>query len=390
MKIHRKFLASSLYVNYIIHGMGAIIIAQNAASLMSIWQTNLTGVATVIANIGLGRLLTQLLAGKLSDRWGRKTIVLLGMVCYAGFFGGLLISQTLLVAQLIALLAGVANACLDAGTYPSLTELFPQQTGSANVLLKACMSLGQFVLPLIVSLLVLKRLWFGWNILLCLGLISFNAIVLCFIHWPPTAHNPLTSKSKVRRQTHWSVTRLDLVLLISYGFLAQATFYLVSQWLTRFGQTVVQLTTPQAQALISYYSLGSVVCVFMTVWLTQHGVAVIKLMLVDTFLSVIAIGNLYFFNNHLVCILMAGLVGFSAAGGVMQLGLTLLLTLWPQQKGWATGLYNSAGALAAVIIPLLTGQMAHQIKQIFGLDLVIAILGFGVVMTLAWRLRQLS
>ena len=52
--------ALSMYINYFIHGMGAIILAQNIDFLMEQLNTNKAGVSYVISALGLGRLIVYL------------------------------------------------------------------------------------------------------------------------------------------------------------------------------------------------------------------------------------------------------------------------------------------------------------------------------------------
>ena len=54
MKLH---LSLSLYINYIIHGFGLIILAQNMASLGHLWNAPIATVSYVVSGIGIGRLL---------------------------------------------------------------------------------------------------------------------------------------------------------------------------------------------------------------------------------------------------------------------------------------------------------------------------------------------
>lgn len=108
-------LCLSLYLNYFVHGIGVIILAQNMDALAARWGS-IADVAWVISMLGIGRLIVLFVSGKLSDKYGRKPFVLLGMVTYISFFVGILLSPTSLVACIFGILAGVANSFLDAGT----------------------------------------------------------------------------------------------------------------------------------------------------------------------------------------------------------------------------------------------------------------------------------
>lgn len=108
--------ALGLYFNYLVHGMGVILMSLNMASLETLWQTNAAGVSIVISSLGIGRLSVLLFAGLLSDRFGRRPFIMLGMCCYMAFFFGILHTNNIIIAYVFGFLAGMANSFLDAGT----------------------------------------------------------------------------------------------------------------------------------------------------------------------------------------------------------------------------------------------------------------------------------
>ncbi|EFQ3473208.1 MFS transporter, partial [Salmonella enterica subsp. enterica serovar Bovismorbificans] len=168
--------AVGLYFNYFVHGMGVILMSLNMSSLEQQWHTSAAGVSIVISSLGIGRLSVLLIAGMLSDRFGRRPFIILGTACYLIFFIGILYAQTIFVAYACGFLAGMANSFLDAGTYPSLMEAFPRSPSTANILIKAFVSGGQFLLPIIISLLVWANMWFGWSFLLAGAIMLINAL----------------------------------------------------------------------------------------------------------------------------------------------------------------------------------------------------------------------
>ncbi|GAB0957606.1 hypothetical protein MZ16F92_08660 [Escherichia coli] len=90
--------ALGLYFNYLVHGMGVILMSLNMASLETLWQTNAAGVSIVISSLGIGRLSVLLFAGLLSDRFGRRPFIMLGMCCYMAFFFGILQTNNIIIA----------------------------------------------------------------------------------------------------------------------------------------------------------------------------------------------------------------------------------------------------------------------------------------------------
>lgn len=371
-------LCLSLYLNYFVHGIGVIILAQNMDALAARWGS-IADVAWVISMLGIGRLIVLFVSGKLSDKYGRKPFVLLGMVTYIAFFVGILLSPTSIVACIFGILAGIANSFLDAGTYPALIESYPESASTATVLLKAFISAGQFLLPLFIGILIATEAWYGWSFVVAAVIMALNIPVMLKMSFP--SMNPVQKVSDDGKEVAAWIPKskwyLEGICFVAYGYISQATFYLISQWLTKYGVDVAQMSDMAARSLISYYSVGSLVCVFFTAFITKKGVRPITLLVAYTLISTIAIAGLYFVPSGTLAPVLSFIVGFSAAGGVMQLGLVMMTEMFPKGKGTMTGIFYTTGSIASFTIPVVTGYMADSgINSIMGLDAAIALAGF--------------
>lgn len=118
-KSNKRRLSISLYLNYLVHGIGLIILTQNMQALGKFWNVPIATVSYVISGVGIGRLLAYFLFGYLSDKFGRRRLVYIGIFSYMAFFIGIPFTQSISIAYLFAILAGVANSALDSGTYLS-------------------------------------------------------------------------------------------------------------------------------------------------------------------------------------------------------------------------------------------------------------------------------
>ncbi|MDV9114676.1 MFS transporter [Lactiplantibacillus plantarum] len=385
--------AISLYLNYFIHGIGVIILAQNMEALAQHWQTTTGGVAVVISSLGIGRLIVLLVSGFLSDKFGRKPFVVLGVVTYLLFFAGILLSPSITVAYVFGILAGIANSFLDSGTYPALMEMFPDSKGTANVIIKAFISVGQFGLPLFVSFLVAGNYWYGWSFIFCIVVLVVNLLFMLAAGKFPVANQDAKVAAKEEGKTVQSESKgslwFDGTLFILYGYVSQATFYLVSQWLSQYGAKVAGMGDASSRALISYYSVGSIVCVLVTAALAKRAVKEIQFLGIYTLLSFLSLLLMYLVPTSLMCSIMSFVVGFSAAGGVMQLGLTVMSTFFPQGKGTITGAFYTAGSIASFTIPLVTGMMSTNLANVFLFDVIIALIGFVLAVLITVRYYHL-
>ncbi|MFT8871818.1 MAG: MFS transporter [Sporolactobacillus sp.] len=384
--------ALGMYINYFVHGMGVLILAQNMDALTKHWNTNLAGVATVISALGIGRLIVLFVSGVLSDKFGRKPFIYLGMITYAAFFVGILISPNIWIAYIFGILAGIANSFMDCGTYPALMEAFPNSASSANVIIKAFISGGQFLLPLIISFIVASNLWFGWSFIICIVIFVLNGIYLFNRKFPPmqvagkNEQSAAPSKFKFIGKPKFYIEGIAFCL---YGYISQATFYLVSQWLTQYGSSVAHMGGTASHALMSYYAIGSLICVFLTAVIANK-VPTIYLMIIYTFISMMALIGVVTYPTALVCVIFSFVIGFSAAGGVMQLALTLMAEVFPKGKGTMTGVFYTLGSIASFTIPLITGQLSTKsIASIMVFDLWIAIVGFVISLIIAYRVHKI-
>lgn len=374
-------LCLSLYLNYFVHGIGVLILAQNMDALAARWGS-LADVMSVIGMLGIGRLIVLFVSGKLSDKYGRKPFVLLGMITYIAFFLGILVSPTTAVACVFGILAGIANSFLDAGTYPALIESYPESASTVTVLLKAFISAGQFLLPLFIGVLVMMNAWYGWSFIVAAVILALNFVIMLKMGFPVmnrVGNSDKNDASEAPVEAPKSKWYLEGICFVLYGYISQATFYLISQWLTKYGVAVAQMPDLTARSLMSYYSIGSLACVFFTAFITKKGVRTITLLVVYTLISTLAIGGLYYYPSASLAPILSAVVGFSAAGGVMQLGLVMMTEMFPKGKGTMTGIFYTTGSIASFTIPVVTGYMADSgINSIMGLDAAIALAGFIV------------
>ena len=374
-------LCLSLYLNYFVHGIGVLILAQNMDALAARWGS-LADVMSVIGMLGIGRLIVLFVSGKLSDKYGRKPFVLLGMITYIAFFLGILVSPTTAVACVFGILAGIANSFLDAGTYPALIESYPESASTVTVLLKAFISAGQFLLPLFIGVLVMMNAWYGWSFIVAAVILALNFCIMLKMGFPVmnrVSNSDKNDASEAPVEAPKSKWYLEGICFVLYGYISQATFYLISQWLTKYGVAVAQMPDLAARSLMSYYSIGSLACVFFTAFITKKGVRPITLLVVYTLISTLAIGGLYYYPSASLAPILSAVVGFSAAGGVMQLGLVMMTEMFPKGKGTMTGIFYTTGSIASFTIPVVTGYMADSgINSIMGLDAAIALAGFIV------------
>lgn len=384
--MHKRQLSLSLYLNYFIHGIGLIILTQNMKALGQHWQTPLATVSYVISGIGIGRLLAYFILGNLSDYWGRKFFVNLGMISYFIFFVGMAFVTNIQMAYFLAILAGIANSALDSGTYTTFIEMGSKQ-GSANILLKAFMSAGEFLLPLFIAVLEKQQLWYGWSFMVAAGLLIINFILLNRQTFPPRNQENTAARKSNLQISPWKKA-LASVSLAGYGYTSMALMILYTQWISLFVTHTFGFNAILSHWLLSLYSMGSISGVLIIFVLLKNNLSENKLVIALNLFSFLALLVICYSPNALLSMIAAFVFGFTAAGGVMQIGLNLFIKLYPHIKGRITGLYFTFGSLASFSIPIITSWLSKQsISYTLRFDLLVSLMGLLLVCITVWAIQ---
>ncbi|OCG14116.1 hypothetical protein A9G09_06665 [Gilliamella sp. wkB292] len=358
LKVNSYGIVGSIYANYIIQSIALIVIMQFSVDLTKQLNTDLIGLGYVASGIGIGKIFLMFVGGILSDKFGRKLFIFLGMACYAVFFIGMIFCTNIHLAFCLAIAVGAGNSFLDTGSMPALTECFPSSAGSASVLIKAFISIGTLVLPFIVTFFDSNQIWYGWAFLGFTAYLVINGILLLpkkFPHKDTSIKGGQGSENYFKSHPKFA---FEGILLIIMGFTTTATFVIILQWLPTIATEGVNMSDLDAKQLISYYSTASIISVFVTAFVVKHFLKPIFCIIILPALSAIVLIIFYFNISPVMCVIAAIGMGFTAAGGVLQLTLVVMQQMFPSRKGLAVGCMYTFSGLSFVVIPLIVPKLA--------------------------------
>lgn len=284
-----------IYFSYFLHGISVITLAQNMSSLAEKFSTDNAGIAYLISGIGLGRLISILFFGVISDKFGRRAVILMA-VC-----------------------VGIANSALDTGGYPALMECFPKASGSAVILVKAMVSFGQMFYPMLVSYMLLNNIWYGYGLIIPGILFVLITLMLLKSKFPSQLVDASVA-NELPQMNSKPLVWLEGVSSVLFGVAAFSTFYVIVVWMPKYAMAFAGMSEAEALKTISYYSMGSLVCVFIFAALLKKMVRPIWANVFNSALATITAAIIYLYPSPLVCNAGAFVIGFSAAGGILQLG----------------------------------------------------------------------
>lgn len=357
--MNKKYLPSALilYLNYFIHGIGCSILSQQVVKEQLIEQWGLNDVmiiTSIAAALGLGRLISLPFAGPLSDKLGRRISVLIGVASYIIFFVGIAFSPNMQIAYVSAVLGGIANSFLDTATYPAVTEIIYKYTGIATMGIKFFISIAQLLMPFFLGLAAGTSMSY-----LMLPLVSGIAIavlgVLAVFAPFPSESESGKKESFIQnlKNAHFTVESVALILI---GFTSTATFQLWLNCAQTFGKEIAGIPSESVSMMQTYYSAGTMAALVITSLLITRFKQV-RFLVIYPAISVVMLVLVYIFKTPVICYTGTFVIGYSAAGGVLQMATATVNDLFPKIKGTITSLVMIASSLCNYTILSAAAKM---------------------------------
>lgn len=328
--------ALALYITYFVLGVAATIMGQYKQNFAALWGAaaladgsyDVSGVVAVIAAIGLGRLVAFPVAGPLSDRLGRRLSALIGCGLYAIFLLGITFAPNLYVGYALAVVSGMANSFLDTSITPSCMEIFKEKGTIANIFTKLSISIAQFLLPFAIGFVAARELPF------------------------PPFEKVVKGQGKRERMRFTPAA----IVLICLGFTTSTTFMLWMNCNQELG-TLYGLADPSK--IQSFYSVGIVVALFVSAALLKRNVEPAKILVIYPSVALATLAAIYFIQKPVMCLAGGFLLGFFAAGGVLQLVTAVANEMFPKNRGVITSIVMISSSVANYIVISVAGVLTR-------------------------------
>ena len=383
--------AFALYVTYFVLGIAATIMGQYKQNFAALWGADtlsdgtydVAGVVAVIAAIGLGRLIAFPIAGPLSDRLGRRLSALIGCVLYAIFLLTVTFTSNMYLGYALAVVSGMANSFLDTSITPSCMEIFKEKGTIANMFTKLSVSIAQFLLPFAISFVAVKNLPFNTIFLATAAIIIIDGIFLAFLPFPPMEHAAVTEGEKPKKEKMKFTP--SAIILICLGFTSSTTFMIWMNCNQELG-TLYGLADPSK--IQSVYSVGIVCALFINAALMARGLKPIRILLIYPCMAFLSLGATYLIQTPWMCLAAGFLVGFFAAGGVLQIVTAVANEMFPKNRGVITSIVMIASSVAnytvlnvASLLTKMGGTEGPRMVVLFNMAVTLVGIILAVILT---------
>ncbi len=383
--------AFALYMTYFVLGVAGSIMGQYKQELAGLWGAQLladgtydvSGVLAVIAALGLGRLIAYPFAGPISDRFGRRVPALVGCALYLIFFAAVCYTHSYALAYILGICSGAANGFLDVSITPSCMEIFKEKGTIANIFTKLSISIAQFLLPFAIGFVAAEALPFSTIFIFCAALIAVTGIALCFLPFPPFER---VVKVKGQKKEHMKLSP-SAVILIILGFTTSSTFMI---WLNCYQELAISYGIADPSKVQSLYSIGIVLALFANAALLARGLKPSKILVIYPSCAAVTLAAALLIQQGWICYPAGFLMGFFAAGGVLQLVTSVAVEMFPRNRAVMTSIVMISSSIANYAVLSIAGALtsiggANGPRLIMIFNIAITVVGIALAVILNAR-----
>lgn len=252
----------------------------------------------------------------------------------------------------LAVVSGMVNSFLDTSITPSCMEIFKEKGTITNIFTKLAISIAQFLLPFAIGFVAAHELPFRTIFIATAVIIIADGVLLAFLPFPPF-EKVVKVKGQKGEKMHFTPAAIVLVCL---GFTTSTTFML---WMNCNQELGALYGLADPSKIQSFYSVGIVVALFVSAALLKRNVEPAKTLVIYPCVALATLATIYFIQKPVMCLAGGFLLGFFAAGGVLQLVTAVANELFPRNRGVITSIVMISSSVANYIVISVAGVLTR-------------------------------
>ena len=353
-------------VLWLIHALGFMNISSFgilAPFIKEDLQLTSVQIGLLISALSIGASLSQMPSGLMSDFFGVRSMLGLGVALFGFFLTLLSLAGSYPLALLILFFYGVANGTLTPATSKSVLDWFPAAGRATAMGIKQTgVNLGGILAGIVFPFLVLSGSWRQSLLMVGLTEMAFAALIYKLARESPVKSPTPRSALPWRKILRVAFHR-DMLILGGIGFGLMATQFCFSAYLTLFLSKELEYSIRQAGHFFALaYLLGAAGRVFWSLLsdylLGGRRKGILVWITFIMLLSSLSLGAISFFPS-LAPLLFLAILAFGISGlGWNAIYLTILgEAMGKESIGLATGVGYFYGFMGSLICPPLFGYL---------------------------------
>ncbi len=362
---HYRTAALAVYLVMFLQGCSTIMVPANKEALMAHFGIGIGEISTLIAIRGLVSGVLPAVFGGLSDKLGRKKILLCGLALFSLYYLALPFLPAYAPLVLFAVLLGCAHSLTDPSCQAILFDVYGDPS-TKMPLIQVTYSAGAILMPLLVGFLLFQGLTWKLSFWLVFAVAAALFLFAAGLNYPPKLHRPAPpaeeGQAAIRRP---KVLREGLCLFL-FVVLNLVFVTMVSNWVDLYMKEVFAYPEAAAVMVLGYYQAGCIAGALLFVVLlrrvhTTQIFVYFSLAALLLFLLCLWAPNPGLFTVLLVLLAVC-------AGAFFSLTISYGGNLFHTHAGAASGALSSASSLGVAAASLLAGQLIPKlgVRGLFG------------------------
>ena len=318
------------------------------------FQKDVSDISVLVSLKGLGTLVSLYFSGRLSDRYGRKVVILAGLVCFSVFVFGMLATNIYALAMVFALFSGIGHGLMDAPAMSILFDVFGNKTGPAMSMVQVFFSGGGVLTSLTASILITR----GWPWQYLFYGYAVMALLLCFVIvrsvYPSIAKLSGSGVHRIVFQKKPTVWKEGLILGCCAALLSVINA-INSTWLPTFGIAVKGLNEGAAIRLLTFYQIGAVCGSFLFAYMLRK-IHTSVLMVLNPLLGAVMLFLAITLGHPLLVYFFIFMTGMMM-GVYFSLCINMGGELFYESAGSATGAIGTITMGGSTLMVMITGKL---------------------------------
>lgn len=306
---HRNTILVSFFNNFYAGMMNLILIGLQISFMISL-DRPATDTALLISLQSFGTLFTMYFAGSLSDKVGRKNLMMIGIGFYLVYIIGFLTFNNFNAMIVFSILAGIGSGLIDSPGKSLIFDAVNGKTGPYLSVNQVFFSAGTVLSTTLASLFTLKG-WSWKNIYVFFLVITvMYLIVLSKSKFPPVKRFKVKAND-VRSSENLGARPIMMVLLIIMLLFATIQSVL-STWLPQLAMSVKNMSEASSVSLLTYYQVGGILgAILIGRWLKK--IHTTTFMIISPLVVLIVLNMVVFMPINTVMGMLVLILGFFLA-----------------------------------------------------------------------------
>ena len=209
---------------------------------------------------------------------------------------------------------------------------------------------------------------------------ALAADAIAIIVFPfPKREKPQLNAAGTPEKMHFSIGSVAAILI---GFTSSTTFMV---WLNCNQELGAAYGVKNPATLQSLYAVGAGIAVLLTARLIKAGLKESTVLILYPTIAVVMLALCYFVQTPVILYIGSFVIGYAAAGGVLQLATSTTISFFPSHKGTATSLVMIASSIANYAVLSAAAGLTKAFgdaapRMIILLNIVITIVGIGLAL----------